>query len=422
MKIVLSARGSRGDVYPMIAIAAGLKAAGHDVALCVPRLFDELAGRRQLPGPRYTEDSQALMQGFGSGWGAAREALSWLRRSVDEGFEVLLDATEDADLLVTSTNEVPPPSVATYRRIPHFRVTYAPMLPGSHPPPLLPWQWFPGPINRLAWRALNGSVRLLVGSRLNHWRGRLGLEPVGAMGPYFSGQSHTLLAVSPALCPPDPDWTYRYSYTGYCHSEDEGALDPGLQRFLDDGPPPVYIGFGSACVKDPTAATARLFEAVLRADLRAIVAGGWTGLGQREVPRYIHLVRGDVPHATLFPHLAAVVHHGGSGTVHNAARAGLPQLLMPQIADQYYWADRIHTLGLGPAPIPAAHMGLRRLRRALDRLCRDPGYRTRAAGLSHAIRAERGVERTVAAITGVEAQPFLATTRARRPTASSRCT
>ena len=401
MRVVLSSRGSRGDVYPIIAIAAELARRGHRVDLCLPPLYARLCEAHQLPMVRYKEDSEAVMQSFDTGWRAARQALRWFSASIDEQFQVLGEATRTADALVTSVNEVAGPSVAQHRGLPHFRVAYAPVLPGSHPPPLQPHQQLPAVVNRLMWLALNRSSKLLFGRQLDRQRAKLGLPPLGDFGDYCAGHSHNLLCFSPTLAPPDPAWHYRHSYTGYCFSEDEGALDPALERFVADGPPPIYIGFGSTCVRDPQRVSRMIHEAVLRAGVRTIVGRGWTGLGgDAAARRFLFHLEGEAPHATLFPRLGGIAHHGGSGTLHNAARAGIPQLLMPQFADQYYWAHRVHALGLGPAPIPTTRLTPRRLARALRALVEQPGHALRARALAPVMGQERGVETAVAAITG----------------------
>jgi len=398
MRIVLSSRGSRGDVYPVIAIARALRSRRHEAALC---------RRDGLLHHCYSEDSAAVMERFGSGWRAAREALRWFASSIDEQFSLLAPVTRGADLLVTSVNEVSAPSIAEHLRIPHFRIAYAPVLPGSQPPPLQPYQRFPAPANRALWRALNATSMLLFGRQLDRWRRRLGLAPIADFGDYCAAGSHNLLCLSPTLAPPDPGWRYPHSFTGYCFSEDEGQLAPELEQFLAEGTPPVYLGFGSTSVGDPHRVGRLVEEAVLRAGVRAIVGRGWTGLEARE-RSYLFPLAGDAPHATLFPRLAGIAHHGGSGTLHNAARAGLPQLVLPHFADQYFWARRVEVLGLGPRSIPAAQLSVRRLARGLRALCEDPGARVRARALAPVIAAEQGIEAAVAIICGEHRAPGVA--------------
>jgi len=82
-------------------------------------------------------------------------------------------------------------------------------------------------------------------------------------------------------------------------------------------------------------------------------------------PSSIHWIR-SAPHHVLFRRVAAVVHHGGAGTTHTAARAGVPQIVVPHLADQYYWAYRVHHLGLAAAPLDRNALSSRALERAID--------------------------------------------------------
>ncbi len=397
MHIVLSCRGSRGDVQPMIEIAAGLARAGHAVRLCLPATFAAQARARGVEPVASSEDSHGVMRRFGAGWQAARQAMDWFSDTVDEQFELLLAESAGADVLVSSVNETAAPSVAEHRGLAYFRVAYAPILPGGQPPPLLPWQWLPAAANRLAWRAVNAGVGLIARRRVDRWRRRLGLGPMGPTADYFAGRAHTLLAINRSLAPPRNDWQHRYSYTGYCHPPVGAELDPALERFLAAGPPPVYLGFGSVNLADPAGFTRRVLGAVARAGLRAVLGAGWAGLGERDLPAGVRLV-GDVDHARLFTRLAGVAHHGGSGTLHTAARAGVPQFVMPQIADQFYWGARVERLGLGPAPAAPGRLGRAELAARLAALAADGGYRERARALAQRVARDRGVERAVAAI------------------------
>ncbi len=394
MRIALSSRGSRGDVYPLLAIGAELKRRGHTVRVCAPPLFLEEA-RAVDPDPLvYAEDSEEVMRQFDQGWRAAKVALDWFARSIDEQFERLRELSCDAAVLVTSANELGAFSVAESRGIPHYRVAYAPILPGPQPPPLVPWQHLPRALNRFMFWSINRALELFFGRRINRNRRRLGLGPTGEIGQHIAGGAHTLFAINATLGPPVVEWQNGYTYTGYCFGGDEGTLSPELEAFLQAGPPPLYLGFGSVNVPSKDDFTERVLRAVERAGIRAVLAQGWTGLGRTSTPLSSAVfLAGDTPHATLFPRMAAVAHHGGSGTLHNAARAGVPQFVMPQIADQYYWGERVHRLGLGPHPHPPLRLTPDRLARVFETLATRAAYRRRAEDLATEVRAEDGVRR-----------------------------
>ncbi len=396
MKVVLSTRGSRGDVHPVIEVAAALKKAGCEVSLSVPTLFGCHARAMGLDPLLYPEDSELVMQELGSGLGAIRTSLDWFSRAIDEQFEYLMAESADADCLLTSVNEVAVPTIAEYRGIPHYRLAYTPVLPGRQPPPLIPWQGLPGRVNRFLWSAINGFTALIVRDRINVWRRNLGLPPMGGINAYFTARSRTLLAVNRTLAPPCRTWDarYRYAYTGYCHGSPGDGLDPALEEFLDAGPAPVYIGFGSVSLADAATFTRTIIVAAARAEKRVVLGTGWTGLGGGNLPARVFPV-GDTAHALLFPRCAAVMHHGGCGTVHTAARAGAPQFIMPQIADQFYWGDRIHRLGLGPSPIPPESLTPRKLAGILAEMAENHGYARNAARLAAEMRGEDGVREVV---------------------------
>jgi vancomycin aglycone glucosyltransferase len=113
----------------------------------------------------------------------------------------------------------------------------------------------------------------------------------------------------------------------------------------------VYLGFGSMTDPDPAAATRLVLEAVQRAGVRAVLSAGWAGLGDLPLPEHVMVV-GSVSHAALFRRVAVVVHHGGAGTTTTAARAGVPQILVPHVLDQFHWAHRVAKQGLGPPALP----------------------------------------------------------------------
>ncbi len=400
MKIVMSSRGSRGDVNPIIEIAAGLINSGHNVSLCVPGLFREYSQNRGLNPSFYTEDSEQVMKGMGSGLKAIRSALDWFSKSVEEQFEFMLKETEDADIMANSVNEIAAPTVAEYRKLPFYRIAYTPVLPGYQPPPLIPWQKLPGKMNRAMWGIVNSLTGVFIKRFLNSKRQELGLEPLRSVGRYFTERSHTILSINPQLAPPCNSWkeNYCYSYTGYCYGNIEGELAPELEAFLATGPPPLYIGFGSVSVKDPERFTAIVIAAVKHAGCRVILGSGWTGLGSFDLPQNIFRVS-DTFHGTLFPRCAGIAHHGGSGTTHTAARAGVPQFIMPQLADQFYWGNRVHSIGLGPAPVTPGKITETKLAIILKDLCNNNTYRNNARRLAQDMANDNGIEEIIEILT-----------------------
>ena len=164
-----------------------------------------------------------------------------------------------------------------------------------------------------------------------------------------------------------------------------------LTRFLEQGQAPVFIGFGSMPVSDPVKMGQTISDALRLANLRGVLQAGWAGLAHEDE----HLITiGDIPHDWLFPQMAAIVHHGGSGTTHSALRAGKPALIVPFMADQPFWARRLVELGVGVPPIAPKKLTHERLAAALRTLTQDSAMRQRAADMGVLLRAEDGLAAT----------------------------
>lgn len=395
MKAVLSSRGSRGDVNPIIEIGSGLKKKGHDIKICVPAMFKEYAQNQNIDVSLYEEDSQEVMQGLGSGLNSVRNGMKFFENSIDQQFEFMLQATEKADVLITTVNELSAPTVAEYRKIPHFRLTFAPILPGNHPPPFSPWQKLPPYLNRTGWKALNILSGMAIRKFINKKRKELGLKPALNSNEYHTGQSHTLLSINPDLAPPCSTWEgrYNYDYVGYCYGQIDGNLNKDLLDFIENGSPPVYVGFGSVHIKNPGKFTEMVVEAVNKTKCRVVLGQGWVGLGNGYLQDDIFCVN-DTHHATLFPKMAGIIHHGGSGTTHTSAKAGIPQFILPQFMDQYYWGHRVHQMGMGPKPVIPKRIKSADLSNAYDGITNGM-YRKNVTELAKRMKDEDGVKKSI---------------------------
>ncbi|WP_412076048.1 glycosyltransferase [Streptomyces xanthophaeus] len=229
-------------------------------------------------------------------------------------------------------------------------------LPSPHRPPLAyPGRPFPPEVtdNRALWDLDAQSINALFGEGLNTNRASIGLPPVASVRDYAFGE-RPWLATDPVLDPwlETPD--LNVVQTGAWVLPDERPLPPDLEAFLDAGTPPVYVGFGSMAVRGGEEAARVAIEAVRAQGRRVLVGSGWAELGLIDDQGDCFAV-GEVNHQQLFGRVTAVVHHGGAGTTTTAARAGAPQVVVPQLADQPYWAGRVAELGIGVAhdgPVP----------------------------------------------------------------------
>jgi vancomycin aglycone glucosyltransferase len=224
-----------------------------------------------------------------------------------------------------------------------------------------------------------------MGKAVNRERIALGLAPSRDLYGLLLGDD-PLLAAEERLAPIPSD-APRVQCIGCLHPFDETPLPEKLEAFLDAGPPPVYIGFGSMTDPDPQRSTELLLDAIDRAGVRAIVSEGWAGLGRVSLPSHVEVV-GAVDHSTLFRRVAVVVHHGGAGTTTTAARAGVPQILVPHVLDQFHWAGRIQRLGVGPPPLMRRKLTADGLAHNLRAVCENEWLADNAAELGDGLRAD----------------------------------
>jgi len=403
MRIALSAVGTRGDVQPMLALGLALRTRGHDVRLCAPPDFHDLVIDVGLPFFPVGQDVHEMVTVICPDM--VRNPLAPLRvmdEMIRYQFDDLRKACEGAELLVGGGIQAAAPSIAADLEIPYFYAIYCPVVLRSreHPAPLFKRQDRPGWANLLSWWACERFFDLALGKPLNRERAKMGLAPMRRLYEHAFRSGTTLLATDPVVAPAPSDGRHGVVPTGFWFYEDPAGLeplDPELQAFLAAGPAPVYVGFGSMPAEDPERLTRTLVDGVLASGQRAVLHRGWAGLGSDDLPPQIHLV-GSVSHTKLFRRVCAVVHHGGSGTTANALRAGLPQVVVPHVVDQFYWAERVRRLGVGPPAPTLKSLDAERLARAIRTAATSAGLRDRANEVATQIDCTGGLRRAIAAI------------------------
>lgn len=376
MRLLLSTIGSRGDVQPMVALALHLRELGHDASVCAP--------------PGYEE----LLDGFGLAYFPIGHDLRLGPRKVPGGpagtvalqFGALRTAAADCDAIVgCAAMQIAGRSIAQMLDIPYVYAAYAPVaLPSTrHSPPLVHGPPRPeGADNRSMWDVdaqwWNDTWR----EGLNAERAAIGLDPVNDVRSYVI-TDRPLLAADPTLAPwPSPS-ELKVVQTGAWLMPDRRPLSAELEAFLDAGSPPILFGFGST--RAPRAPASTLIAAARALGYRAVVLRGWAGLGPSD-DSADWLSVGETNLQALLPRVAAIVHHGGSGTTTQAMRAGLPQVVVPHEFDQPYYAERVAALGIG-SPDAASEPNADSLAEALDRIL-TPSVTARAQALAAAVRMD----------------------------------
>ncbi|GAA4932486.1 glycosyltransferase [Streptomyces coeruleoprunus] len=352
MRILIITAGSRGDVAPFTGLGRRLMDAGHQVAVAAHPSFAALVGgcgldHRPVPGdPRELirawsraasrEEARALTRAYADG------LADGVAEAVAGGSDLLLTASGPAPLSLTAGEAFGIPVVGTYL-VPAIATREFP-LPNARSTDGL------GPEGNLAaGRDVLRRAEGVFAGAVTRLRAHLGL-PAGASSapvdvrPVFHG-------FSPLVVPRPEDWPSWAEVAGYWWPARPCGWHPPaeLVDFLQAGPPPVFIGFGSMAAGQGERLSELVAAAVERAGVRAVVQAGWAGLSGRGDDV---LAIGDVPHDWLFPRTAAVVHHAGAGTTAAGLRAGVPALPVPVMADQPFWASRLYRLGVAPRPLP----------------------------------------------------------------------
>lgn len=423
MKIAILTIGTRGDVQPYIALAKGLQSAGHGVILAGPDNFADWVEGHGIAFHPMGIDMEAFLQMpdvqavIGGNFLKVGKVMRAFRPIVGGMLEAIWEAAKDADVILYHPKALAGVDVAEATGAAVICTSPIPMYPTSEFPFVLSRKSLGPTLNRLSYAPLNLS-RIGYRKPLDRWRKEtLGLGPGPTLAPlgYTNhGLSPRLCAVSPAVIPRPADWDDGLHMTGYWFL-DEGAdwqPDPELAAFLDAGPPPVYIGFGSMTASHPEKTSRLIVEAVKRSGVRALLAKGWGGLSEVDLPDDIHMI-GGAPHHVLFPRVAAVVHHGGAGSTAAGLRAGRPTLICPFGVDQPFWGGRVHRLGCGPKPLKLKRATVDTLATRLADLVGNESYRTNASNVARGIAQDDGIAKAMEVITA--ARPDLSAAPRRSP-------
>src|SRR3954447_2355573 len=409
MRVLLAPHGTRGDVEPMLALAHALAARAHDVAFVAPANFASWIRSHGFAAESNGVDVEAIVTTAGADLHSMRWQLRHLSELTEQLFASLSNYSAEADLIVGAGIQLAASSIAEQRDIPYASAVFCPCAVPSRgaPPPVVKMQTLPAWVNRLLWDLAGPVSALALRSPINRGRARLGLRPLDNPLAQIAGDL-ILVAADRDLAPMPDDAPERAVATDAWAAETaEAAVDARLAAFLSLDPPPVYVGFGSM-VAAGADALARDAVAAGRAVGRAVVVGGgWADLARHLEHDDEVLVARVLPHAVVFPRVAAVIHHGGAGTTTAAAAAGVPQIVLPHILDQFYWAHRVAQLGLGPRGLPVQLVTADILAERLDDALSDPRYGKRAAEIGRAVRGRNGapaaveqLERLVSATAG----------------------
>ncbi|MCA9877708.1 MAG: glycosyltransferase family 1 protein, partial [Thermomicrobiales bacterium] len=413
-RILLTTFGSLGDLHPYLALARGLQAHGAQPVVGASPYYREMVERRGLaftpirpdvPDPEVMQQLVADLMDARKGTATVVRDITipWVRESHAD----TLAAAEGMDLLISHLLTFATPLVAAQRGLPWVSVVLQPMLFFSaYDPPALPlFQWvnrLPFDPGRYFWRGLKRGAMLTTSrwyGELRALQRELGLPDT--QDPMFEAFSPwlTLALFSPHFAPPQPDWPPHTLATGFpfLDTPEEETLSPRLADFLREGTPPVVFTLGSSAVLTPGSFYAESVAAAQRLGRRALLLAGPQAAERLPALPEGMLAVDYAPHASVFPHAAAIVHQGGIGTTAQALRAGKPTIIVPFAHDQFDNARRSERLGLG-LTMSRDRYTAATATRTLHRVLSNPDFSRNASRFGRLIRAEDGVETACAAV------------------------
>lgn len=412
MQITIIAGGSRGDVQPYVALGKGLNESGHTVRVLAPQDYQDLITAYDL-------------EFFDMGGGTQAMAQSQIQDIVEQGniLKILAVTGQGANQLAlqSATNGLiacagsdlilagfaglsTGMALAEKLGIPFLQAHLMPFTPTSEFPsvltPQIPQTQLTKWVNGLSHRFAQQMMWQMLRSADNKARAQvLEMAPAPFWGPFASLKQEAepiIYGFSPQVIPPPADWADYINVTGYWFLDPPADWEPpsDLVNFLEAGPPPIYVGFGSMLSRKPEETADMVLSALAHTGQRGVLSSGWGGLKKENLPETVFMI-GSIPHSWLFPKMSVVVHHGGAGTTGAGLQAGVPSIVTPFFGDQPFWGHKVYELGVGPKPIPRRRLTVESLAEAFQRAVSDTEMRKNASNLGERIRAENGVVRAV---------------------------
>lgn len=408
MRVLITSHGSTGDIYPMIRLGRALLDAGHECRFATTPFFREEVERAGITFVRLPPDwNQA-------GFAEAMRELTHARNGIetlqkiydsalpyaDEIFQILLDNLPWADVFCLSYVFSPMGQLARMCDVPVATAIFAHhVVPSSQYPPeplprLLVWpRIIRRPWNRALWKMVDKYLVWRINQAISpaYIRNQVPLPTSFLLEP----SDMSLVTVSKALFEPKTLWSDRFVFTGYLRwqSPENPEIEKEVNAFCEGERVPV-LTFGSVTFEQARHVMHRFMVNWPRGR-KIIVQAGWANLNS-ETPRPDVMFIGKVSHDQLFRHASCVIHHGGAGTTATALHAGVPQIVVPHIGDQWFFAGEMERLGVG--------VELKRkkwpemLGRYVRRVEGSKRMNKRAAHLADLLAAEDGPASAVAAL------------------------
>lgn len=404
MNITILTFGSRGDVQPFLPLSLGLMSRGHKVILAPPARFQSLVEEHGITFFPLAGDPEELSRRLNdAGYNFFKLLKELMSHAVDIGAEMMCqtdEACRDADLIIhTFAHAVGAHTLAREKNIPDVHIQTFPMFTptGDYPNISLP-NFGNRFLNRLTHTVSLRITELTSSLGFEQVRRRAGLPKRKLYSPFKDSPPHLrtpiLCAWSPSLIPPSRDWSPRVHVTGYYFLPRNDAYTPPkeLKEFLEAGSQPVCISFGSMVNNDAEKIDAIIRESLKQTNNRGIILSGWGSAKRESTSDLLYLE--SAPHDWLLPKCKLLIHHGGAGTTSAALCAGVPQVVVPFMADQPFWGSRVHAIGVAPKPMRVSQLSVEKMVSAIVE-AESKAVLEHAQMMGQEIRSEEGVANAV---------------------------
>ncbi|WP_024298432.1 glycosyltransferase [Methylomicrobium lacus] len=424
MKIGIQTWGSNGDIRPLLALADGLQKAGHQVTLVVSSIDNQSyqsiceqmhIGYRQVPEHIAFDMEDFAERSF------RMNPLQWLRALLDEAFfptEALIYRAAEAlvaenDCVIGHHFLYPLKLAALLQHKPFYSVTFC---HAAIPNPVLPPFSFPDLgkcLNPISWKLLDAIFNWVLKQPLTRlWREAGLTPPANMLSELLTSQQLNLVAVDPVFCRGSEYWSAFHQSCGFLNLTEDTRRwrwPESLSAFLEAGPAPVYMTFGSLQQAVPEWSMGLFLQAVEKSACRAIIQTSSAHYPAGSQQGDVYFI-GKHPHQPVFARCAAVVHHGGAGTTHAATRAGCPSVVVSFMDEQLFWARQLQSLGVAGKPLPAKSVTAEALAQTIGKILSEPCYREQAQRIGAQMQTHDGVARAIALLTEkFECQPAAST-------------
>ncbi len=389
MKFAIVVNGTRGDVQPMVALASRLMQKGHEIIFCAPPENEEIIKRHNCPyvpfGPNYREifKNKPDMKGGATVGPSPKKGKEETLKQID----LLPEIIKGSDMVLGVGFVLGVPTVAELLKIPYrFFIYYPVMLGTSKSDPLF---------NKMMFGFGKRVINIIMNGFLNKKRATLGLPPIRDLWAHWLGD-RVIVACDKEINEVKEGVSYNYTQTGFMLPPPQTTLPENIKSFIDSGNPPVFIGFGSNPVAEPEKISKIFVEVAKATGQRLIISKGWASLPENNSMDILFV--DEIPYELLFPRLAAIVYHGGTGTMAIAARAGIPQAAFPFMADQFENRKRIVALGLGPHTCDFKKLSATAVIKAITACTTNMPYKINAQQIAQKLQQTDGTKETITLI------------------------